>query len=115
MTPTRDVIAEMLCRAAGPECDCGDSPCVYYRAADGLLASDSIRLELAALFNPWRPIETAPKDGTMILTFVPWLTYPKTLFWAKYADEWRCPATEDAHKYEPTHWLPLPTPPSEDT
>jgi hypothetical protein len=52
MTTARDVIAEILCRAAGPECDCGDSPCVYYRTADGLLASDSVRQELAALLNP---------------------------------------------------------------
>jgi hypothetical protein len=62
MTTARDVIAEILCRAAGPECDCGDSPCVYYRTADGLLASDSVRQELAALLNPWRPINLADPD-----------------------------------------------------
>lgn len=97
MTTARDYIAKWV----------GD-----HDAADGMIsmlcdAPDPVQLELTALLNPWRPIDTAPKDGAMILTVVPWLMYPKTLFWATYADEWRCPATEDANSYEPTHWLPL--------
>lgn len=61
----------------------------------------------------WQPIETAPKDGTHILAFVPWAVHPKTLFWAKYADAWRCPASEagPCGAWEATHWQPLPAPP----
>jgi hypothetical protein len=38
-----------------------------------------------------------------------------TLFWASYADEWRCPASErgpaDDGWNAVTHWMPLPEPP----
>jgi hypothetical protein len=57
----------------------------------------------------WRPIETAPKNQ-MILCSVPWLPYPKILFWADYANDWRCPVNEDKHPYAPTHWMPLKAP-----
>jgi len=52
VTAARDVIAKILCDAAGPGCDCDlfRAPCVYYKAADGLLsAPDHVRLELAVL------------------------------------------------------------------
>jgi hypothetical protein len=67
--------------------------------------------------NEWQPIETAPKDGTHILAWVPWTRYPKTLFWAIYADEWRCPASERGpceDGWQPTHWMPAPAPPQEE-
>jgi hypothetical protein len=63
----------------------------------------------------WQPIETAPKDGTHILAVMPWLPDAKILFWAPYANEWRCPASERGPNPEgwlPTHWMPLPTPPA---
>ncbi len=65
--------------------------------------------------NGWRPIETAPKDGTRIL--------------ATWDETWRndrphievCEAGEeggwfygyygDAPAIPPTHWMPLPEPP----
>ncbi len=92
----------------------------YLKAAAAILsallsAPEAGRLELAAKLNPWRPIEEAPKDGTYILTLVPFLPDPKILFWAKYADDWRCPASEDlCAPYGPTKWQFLPAPPSED-
>lgn len=68
---------------------------------------------IAALY--WRPIETAPRDGTHILAFIPWAIHPKTLFWASYANEWRCPASErgpaDDGWNAVSHWMPLPLPP----
>ena len=63
----------------------------------------------------WKPIDTAPKDGTEIL-----------LYWAREArrngvgsivicawdgEDW---VDEDGYSFwDPTHWMPLPTPPNE--
>jgi len=54
----------------------------------------------------WRPIETAPKDGSFIL-----LATPKGRiadgFWSLVYGVWSWPYV----MVEPTHWMPLPTPP----
>ena len=56
--------------------------------------------------NEWQPIETAPKDGSFIL-----LATPKCLiadgFWSLVYRVWSWPYV----MVEPTHWMPLPTPP----
>lgn len=75
--------------------------------------------EIARLraLTEWQDISTAPRDGTHILVVMPWLPNPRTLFWATYADEWRCPASERgpaSEGWQPTHWRPLPPSP-EDT
>ena len=68
----------------------------------------------------WQPIETAPRDGAVILA---WVVYrsgeadPMTVAWKGYSGptvpagfydwpegEWDQPAT---------HWMPLPAPPNE--
>ncbi len=76
----------------------------------------------------WQPIETAPKDGTPILlgggmwgddwrdpterVMVGWWERTKRI-----GEFWNCCAAESGHcnfPYEmPTHWMPLPPPPSE--
>lgn len=73
----------------------------------------------------WQPIETAPKDGTAILTVVAGFE-PSVSQWVdrKVKARWCIdPETfmEQAHfeeyfwntRYEPTHWMPLPAPPKE--
>ena len=54
----------------------------------------------------WQPIETAPKDGSFIL-----LATPKGRiadgFWSLVYGVWSWPYV----MVEPTHWMPLPTPP----
>ena len=56
--------------------------------------------------NEWRDIETAPKDGSFIL-----LATPKGRiadgFWSLVYGVWSWPYV----MVEPTHWMPLPTPP----
>ena len=62
--------------------------------------------------QPWRPIETAPKDGTVVLVFAEerqglpafqcTAAHHKDAGWC--VDELR----------EVTHWMPLPTPPQKE-
>src|SRR6266436_8632284 len=110
----RDMIAAILCKAAGPEgCDCGGGKlrCIFYMAADGLLASDSVRLELATLLNPWWPIEMAPRDEAVLAANAGW-PHPVVMKQLETGD-WCICASGRIAKLGPTHWLPLPTPPSE--
>lgn len=72
--------------------------------------------------SEWRPIETAPKDGTRVLVgrFAPdrykregtiavdyWHTGARNDFvgWGKF----------NMHHWPPTHWMPLPDPPAKET
>jgi hypothetical protein len=72
--------------------------------------------------SEWRPIETAPKDGAMILlASADWVD---TGCWRKElngADDegWTCFQIEswayEEYAYcipDPTHWMPLPEPPA---
>lgn len=76
----------------------------------------------------WQPIETAPKDGTHILVFPALLAYPLVATWERPARTppmmrsrgeetghfgfWRVAMSPAKVPYEPTHWMPLPAPPS---
>jgi hypothetical protein len=66
----------------------------------------------------WQPIATAPKDGAAVLGFwgaealtngIDERNYAITLF---EAGEWRNAEDRDVEYREPTHWMPLPTPPA---
>lgn len=60
----------------------------------------------------WRPIESAPRDGTTVLLFAPGWDTPKT-GWTYADDPWQdCPFSSNRDDYVPTHWMPLPAPPS---
>ena len=77
----------------------------------------------------WQPIETAPKDGTKVLVYVPSDSiYPTAAqyvspeyFEREYGDRdymeagwrWAFGYPSDFHEevVEPTHWMPLPPPP----
>lgn len=81
----------------------------------------------------WRPIETAPKDGTICL--IGWASsewYVRTAWWdAEFDSEWDDEANdakpigawtagvvaswgdEKTQSYNPTHWMPLPNPPND--
>ncbi len=71
----------------------------------------------------WRPIETAPKDGTLILCLYPDRHGQDQLslrYWAvgDWPSSGRTEGWSDQHrqlrKTEPTHWLPLPPAPGEE-
>ena len=63
----------------------------------------------------WRPIETAPKDGTEVLVFVP----PNRLSVNPFVAQARNPTgaqwwARRVGSIKPTHWMPLPDPPEEE-
>lgn len=55
----------------------------------------------------WQPIETAPDDGTDVLT-CDFRGQMRVLHFSEYSGEWICSAWSS---YDPTHWQPLPDPP----
>lgn len=64
----------------------------------------------------WQPIETAPKDGTKILSFeddefaVVWWQLDR---WGKEG-QWSVTASRGGWYLSPTHWMPLPNPPEKE-
>lgn len=67
--------------------------------------------------SEWRPIESAPRDGTLLLLAVPggvtvgrWVRHRAyAQCWAWMAEPW--PQCDFLFALEPTHWAPLPPPP----
>lgn len=71
----------------------------------------------------WQPIETAPKDGTSILAFMPDAAEQFRIMPIEMLDfndgdgpQWWQADVDDGHPLEvtPTHWMPLPQPPEQD-
>ena len=57
----------------------------------------------------WQPIETAPKDGTPILLLI---KSPRNAIQASFSGScWVDCWCAFVDPYEPTHWMPLPSPP----
>lgn len=68
--------------------------------------------------EPWRPIETAPKDGTNVLLWWPfWCPNRPTIGWFGYKgiQQWIAPEALEGDGDPPTHWMPLPAPPMAQT
>lgn len=70
--------------------------------------------------SEWKPIETAPKDGTLILVcnkWGSWLAKYQEIFSTGFKPEnpWLVMLLNMRHmvgapNYRPTHWMPLPEP-----
>lgn len=76
-------------------------------------AADARIRELEAE-REWRPIDTAPKDGTHILANLETRSeqWQETLFWDGAEEWWWSVRKGDYIEYEVTHWMPLPQPPN---
>jgi hypothetical protein len=71
----------------------------------------------------WKPIETAPKNGTPILLYSPDAREPKIFICAyiqfegeetgAWFDEWKEDGCHEIDDIEFTHWMALPGPPAE--
>lgn len=74
----------------------------------GTLIANSLKRERDA--TAWRPIETAPRDGTWVLLWWPyWSARPTPGRF--YCDEWVSLVALSKDGPGPTHWLPLPPQP----
>lgn len=69
--------------------------------------------------SPWQPIETAPKDGSSVLCFVPLETmtaeFNHRILALRYESRNRKWLT-DVYAFvpfDPTHWMPLPPTPED--
>lgn len=65
--------------------------------------------------NGWRPIETAPKDGTAVLLYADSWELTWGIQAGRFYDgEWMCwgGAVPENDEDGPTHWQPLPPPPT---
>ena len=81
-----------------------------------------VKVASTAELGAWLPIETAPKDGTRIMVFCPWVGVcgpanwdvcwfakkPRP-FWTHWGE--RIWGTSREREDQPTHWMPLPDPP----
>lgn len=63
--------------------------------------------------SEWQSIDTAPKDGTVILAYDPKWNPPLPALFYKDENEWRIFGTNRRQygEYAPTHRMPLPEPP----
>lgn len=68
----------------------------------------------------WKPIETAPKDGTVILlygsegfTLAKWSHLWNYSFWVAISGNEKCFTYDECYVEisDPTHWMPLPDSP----
>lgn len=73
-----------------------------------------LRAEIEALKNPWQPIETAPKDGSFVLTYAAGYEDGQCYAVQHYIDAWagldwyhNC----DEYGTGAEWWMPLPQPP----
>lgn len=99
----RDVDVEGLIQDIWAEfdCDLSDEECAIIRRTTEFIISQGY------LTRPvWQPIETAPKDGTGVLTTQG--NYPEDLF----CDRWDVKHQRWGYDAKPTHWMPLPPPPT---
>lgn len=82
-----------------------------YAKADSILA-------LLKPTSPWRPIESAPRDGTWILAFCEPALIPVLLRFCSASDGWTDEIADSygsVVSYRPTHWMPLPALPGGET
>lgn len=72
-----------------------------------------LRLELVGMLNPWRTIETLREGcGTVLLYDEEWSETLGEIQAGRKDDG--CFFGSEGVEIHPTHWLPLPAPPSED-
>lgn len=76
-------------------------------------------LKICYLRGMWQPIETAPKDGTLIDLWLDGERAPACRFWSydghSYWEQAYAEATDcfaPLYDAEPTHWMPIPEPPA---
>jgi hypothetical protein len=93
----------------------------HNKSSDGLKAAmRRYKMEKPRAKGQWYPIETAPKDGTVIIVYgqFPYKVNVQTVFYQTAAwesDEFRAGWTNASSSWlsDVTHWMPLPPPPKQ--
>ena len=115
-----------LCQRAVPDTLGGSPNCRFNRAKhrknrmiwhslQGVFAKRqyATRLAKGGSMTDWQPINSAKKDGSEILAFIPGFGMGQmVLYWTD--GYWRATANGMGLKIEPTHWMPLPGAPSDE-
>ncbi len=63
----------------------------------------------------WKTIDSCPRDGTVVAVYLPWVRQVRTGHYSKGHSRWMVhwSPSQKAFLYrEPSHWTPLPAPPS---
>lgn len=107
------IYAETVCWCSDPQ---GEYDVRYVRADIHESQLAELRDEIARLKaeREWLPIETAPKDGTLVLGYFPGACVLKVYckssgIWHQWHEDY-----EVSVYPPPTHWQPLPPPPTEE-
>jgi hypothetical protein len=84
----------------------GVRPVYLYERA---VREDGVAVARAVLAAGWRPIESAPRDGTRVLLVGRWITLPghSGIVIGHWAERW----WSGGVPIEPSHYMPLPKPP----
>lgn len=88
----------------------------YYSGPESVPSIAAMKKALAVVPLPeWRPIETAPKDGSLILGYfadgeTAWHFDRLVCRWISDLEMW---SAKGVSGLQPTHWQPLPEPPKE--
>lgn len=123
--PTRWKVEELNCCFDADMIASPKGEYVYYSDYKQLQAEVERLNELAndpyRLSKGWRPIETAPMDGTDILC---WCVEPefegeenphteqRVCFFGQMQEDYSCWMSHYGYEQRPTHWMPLPKPPT---
>jgi len=65
----------------------------------------------------WQPIETAPKDGTLILTYSKdYRAEYSVSYWCEFDKAWETDFRQKGayQQVDAEYWMPLPEPPTEE-
>lgn len=84
----------------------------YERGDSGTsLANAELIVKAVNSYREWQPIETAPRDGTVVMLWWPyWRSRTVIGYYQSIAGTWCSNEALSDHE-PPTHWQPLPPPP----
>jgi hypothetical protein len=70
---------------------------------------------LSQHLKDWQPIESAPKDGTIVLIWIEARSWMLPAYWGRDNEinppGWIGGHCRVMHIDQPTHWMPMPYPP----
>jgi Protein of unknown function (DUF551) len=86
-----------------------------WRVLHDEIGIDNVAEELLELREKtrWRPIETAPKDGSMLIAWCQYMDVAQARF-SQRRQQWLFSDYGDESDWKPTHWMPMPSPPEQE-